>query len=688
MSSQNLLIEVGCEELPPKSLTTLASALADNIEQELTSIELTFTKVTWYATPRRLAVVVSDLAYQQADKVIEKRGPAVSAAFDGEGNPTKAAMGWARGNDIDVADAQRLSTEKGEWLVHNAEIKGQTLPQLIEKLVNNALNKLPISKPMRWGSNKTQFIRPVHSITLLYGDQLLAATVLGKTSSKTLYGHRFHGEKTFELEHVDNYLAHLEQHFVIADFERRKQLINESILAIASTHNAVADIDTDLLNEVTALVEYPVALEASFEESFLDVPKEALIYTMKGDQKYFPLLSKAGELLAKFVFITNIQSKDPVQIIQGNERVIRPRLADAEFFYQTDKKQRLDSRVEKLESVIFQKQLGTLKDKSLRVSQLAGKIASRINADVELAKRAGLLCKADLMSNMVMEFPDVQGVMGMYYAKNDGEDNAVAVALNEQYQPRFAGDTLPTADISCALALADKLDTLVGIFGIGLIPKGDKDPFALRRAAIGLLRIIAENQLPLDLIDLIQDATDLFTDKLTNKNVTEDVLDFINARYRAMYSDKGVSIDVIQAVQARRPTKPTDFAARIIGVAHFATLDNAISLAAANKRVGNILAKNAADIDHIWSSELLVEPAEQQLADALQQVKSAIAPLLITADYQNILTKLASLRVPIDAFFDSVMVMADDEKIKRNRMALLKDLQAQFLNVADISLLN
>lgn len=688
MQSQNLLIEIGTEELPPKSLTQLASAFSEQIQKGLENAELAFSGIQWFATPRRLAVSVSQLAFQQADKVVEKRGPAVTAAFDEQGNPTKAALGWAKGNGIEVTQADRLKTDKGEWLVYQANIKGLNLSDLIEEIVSNALNNLPIPKPMRWGSGKSQFIRPVHSVTLLYGETLLAATILGISSSKVIYGHRFHGEKTFELAHADHYLDALQKHYVIADFGQRQNMIKQAILQAAANEEGVADIDDDLLAEVTALVEWPVILTASFENKFLDVPKEALIYTMKGDQKYFPVLDQKGQLKPRFIFVTNIESNDPKQIISGNEKVIRPRLADAKFFFQTDKKQTLESRLESLGTVLFQKQLGTLKEKSERIGALAKAIAEQIGADGRLAHRAGLLCKTDLMTNMVMEFPDVQGVMGMYYAKHDGEDPQVANALNEQYKPRFAGDTLPQSAISCAVALADKLDTLVGIFGIGMLPKGDKDPFALRRAAIGVLRIITDNNLPLDLVDLITLSKDLLADKLSNAKVESDVLDFILARFRAIYQEQNIGIDVIQAVLARKPTRPADFAARIKGVAHFSTLESAQSLAAANKRVGNILNKNAQSIPASCNNDLLQESAEIQLNDALARTKSATVSSLEAGDYQAVLAELAKLKDSIDAFFDSVMVMTEDQALRLNRLALLQDLRQQFLHVADISLLN
>ena len=688
MRYDNLLVELGTEELPPKSLTKLASAFAANLRKELEAAELSFQAVTWYATPRRLAVRVEQLAEQQQDKVVEKRGPAVSAAFDNEGNPTKAAQGWARSNGIQVEQAERMVTDKGEWLLFKAEVPGKNINSLLADLVEKSLKQLPIPKPMRWGSRSTQFIRPVHTFTMLFGADLVEGQVLGLQSARRIQGHRFHGEKAFDLAHADQYLEQLEKHFVLADFTSRRGKIRSGIEAAAQAENGKADVDEALLDEVTALVEWPVIMTASFDNEFLQVPKEALIYTMKDDQKYFPLLDSEGQLKARFVFVSNIDSQDPQQVIKGNERVIRPRLADAGFFYETDKKTSLESRLENLESVLFQKQLGTLKEKSQRIAELAKQIAQQLGANEADAYRAGLLSKTDLVTNMVMEFPDVQGVMGMHYARNDGEPEAVAVALDEQYRPRYSGDELPGSQVSRAVALADKLDTLVGIFGIGQIPKGDKDPFALRRAAIGVLRIIVEAGLDLDLENLVQNARTLFGDKLSNDDVNQQVVDFVLARFRTWYQEQGVDVDVIQAVSARRPTRPADFDARIKGVATFKQLDSAVALAAANKRVANILNKNSVETTENLNPDLLSVEQEVQLAAQLADVEKLVTPLIETGDYQGALTHLSQLRESIDAFFDNVMVMVEDEQVKANRLALLAKLRSLFLSSADISLLN
>ena len=684
---ENFLVEIGTEELPPKALKTLATSFADNVEAELNQAGLTFDKIEWFAAPRRLALKVLNLATQQPSKEIEKRGPAVSAAFDAEGKPTKAAEGWARGCGITVEQAERIATDKGEWLVHRAKIEGQPTKNLLSGIVANALAKLPIPKPMRWADKTVQFIRPVHTVTLLLGDELIEGEILGVASARTIRGHRFLGEKEFEIQHADQYPQLLrEKGSVVADFNERKAEILAKSQAKATALGGVADIEESLLEEVTSLVEYPNVLAAKFEERFLAVPPEALVYTMKGDQKYFPIYDKDGKLLPHFIFVSNINPEDPTAIIEGNEKVVRPRLTDAEFFFKTDLKQKLVDRLPRLETVLFQQQLGTLKDKTDRIEQLAGEIAKQIGADEAKAKRAGLLSKCDLMTNMVFEFTDTQGVMGMHYARHDGEDEEVAVALNEQYMPRFAGDELPKSLVASAVALADKFDTLTGIFGIGQAPKGSADPFALRRAALGALRIIVEKNLPLDLEDLVKKSAALFGDKLTNQNVVTDVVDFMLGRFRAWYQDEGIAVDVIQSVLARRPTRPADFDARVRAVSHFRTLDSAEALAAANKRVSNILAKADAAIGEI-NLTACVEPAEKALAEAVLALRTEVQPLIAQGDYTAVLDKLANLRAPVDSFFDNVMVNAEDPALRQNRLAILNTLQGLFLQVADISVL-
>lgn len=685
--AKEFLIELGTEELPPTQLRTLAEAFAANFEAELASAELAHEGIKWYAAPRRLALKVAALAESQSDKVVEKRGPAVSAAFDADGNPTKAAQGWARGCGITVDQADRMVTDKGEWLLFKQEVKGQPASEIIVELAAKALANLPIAKPMRWGNKTTQFIRPVKTLTMLMGSDLIEGEILGVASARIIRGHRFMGEQEFTIDSAEQYPAILEERGkVMADYEARKAIILADAKKAAAAVGGIADLEDDLVEEVTSLVEWPVVLTAKFEEEFLKVPSEALVYTMKGDQKYFPVYSEDKKLLPNFIFVSNIESKEPRHVIEGNEKVVRPRLADAEFFFNTDRKRPLIDRLPELENAIFQKQLGTIKDKTDRITALSGYIAKQIGADVEKSTRAGLLAKCDLMTSMVFEFTDTQGVMGMHYATHDGEDEQVALALYEQYMPRFAGDVLPSTAISSAVAMADKLDTIVGIFGIGQAPKGS-DPFALRRASLGVLRIIVENGYNLDLLDLIREAKVQFGSKLTNDNVEQDVIEFMLGRFNAWYKDEGFSVDIIQAVLARRPTKPADFDQRVKAVSHFRELEAAESLAAANKRVGNILAKFDGELAEEIDLSLLQEDAEKALAESVEVMTEALEPAFATGNYQEALSKLADLREPVDAFFDNVMVMADDEALKKNRLTLLNNLRNLFLQIADISLL-
>lgn len=685
--AKEFLIELGTEELPPKQLRTLAEAFAANFAAELKAADLAHEGIKWFATPRRLALKVANLAEGQADKVVEKRGPAIAVAFDADGQPTKAAQGWARGNGITVEQADRLKTDQGEWLLYKQEVKGQEAKAVVVELAAKALANLPIAKPMRWGDKETQFIRPVKTLTILFGDELIEGEILGVSSARTIRGHRFMGEAEFTIDSASQYPAILEERGrVIADYDARKATIIADAQKAAQQVGGIADLEDDLVEEVTSLVEWPVVLTAKFEEKFLKVPSEALVYTMKGDQKYFPVYDAEKKLLPNFIFVSNIESKEPRHVIEGNEKVVRPRLADAEFFFNTDRKSKLIDRLPQLETAIFQQKLGTIKDKTDRITELAGYIAEQIGADVEKSKRAGLLAKCDLMTSMVFEFTDTQGVMGMHYARHDGEAEEVAVALNEQYMPRFAGDSLPTNGVSAAVAMADKLDTIVGIFGIGQAPKGS-DPFALRRASLGVLRIIVEYGYNLDLVDLVAKAKSLFGDRLTNENVEQDVIEFMLGRFRAWYQDEGFSVDIIQAVLARRPTKPADFDQRVKAVSHFRELDAAESLAAANKRVGNILAKFEGELPTEIDLSLLQEDAEKALAENVEVLTEALEPAFATGNYQQALSQLAALREPVDAFFDNVMVMADDEALKKNRLTLLNNLRNLFLQIADISLL-
>ncbi|EPH6098292.1 glycine--tRNA ligase subunit beta [Vibrio cholerae] len=685
--AKEFLIELGTEELPPKQLRTLAEAFAANFAAELATADIAHEGVTWFATPRRLALKVANLAESQPDRVVEKRGPAVNVAFDADGKPTKAAEGWARGNGITVEQAERLVTDKGEWLLFKEQVQGQQTASVVVEMAAKALANLPIAKPMRWGDKETQFIRPVKTLTILFGSELIQGEILGVASARTLRGHRFMGEAEFTIESAEQYPAILEERGkVIADYATRKAMIIEGSQQAAQQLGGIADLEDALVEEVTSLVEWPVVMTAKFEEKFLKVPAEALVYTMKGDQKYFPVYDASKKLLPNFIFVSNIESKEPRHIVEGNEKVVRPRLADAEFFFNTDLKRPLVDRLSLLENAIFQQQLGTIKDKTDRITELAGYIAEQIGADVEKSKRAGLLAKCDLMTSMVFEFTDTQGVMGMHYARHDGEAEEVAVALNEQYMPRFAGDELPSRGVSAAVAMADKLDTIVGIFGIGQAPKGS-DPFALRRASLGVLRILVEYGYQLDLVDLIAKAKSLFGNRLTNANVEQEVIEFMLGRFPTWYQDAGFSIDIIQAVLARNPTKPADFDQRVKAVSHFRALEEAEALAAANKRVGNILAKYDGELGEEIDLALLQEDAEKALAEAVEIMAEALEPAFATGNYQEALSKLAGLRAPVDAFFDNVMVMADDEALKKNRLTLLNKLRNLFLQIADISLL-
>ncbi|AMG03274.1 glycine--tRNA ligase subunit beta [Vibrio mimicus] len=685
--AKEFLIELGTEELPPKQLRTLAEAFAANFAAELATADIAHEGVTWFATPRRLALKVANLAESQPDRVVEKRGPAVNVAFDADGKPTKAAEGWARGNGITVEQAERLVTDKGEWLLFKEQVQGQQTASVVVEMAAKALANLPIAKPMRWGDKETQFIRPVKTLTILFGSELIQGEILGVASARTIRGHRFMGEAEFTIESAEQYPAILEERGkVIADYATRKAMIIEGSQQAAQQLGGIADLEDALVEEVTSLVEWPVVMTAKFEEKFLKVPAEALVYTMKGDQKYFPVYDANKKLLPNFIFVSNIESKEPRHIVEGNEKVVRPRLADAEFFFNTDRKRPLVDRLSLLENAIFQQQLGTIKDKTDRITELAGYIAEQIGADVEKSKRAGLLAKCDLMTSMVFEFTDTQGVMGMHYARHDGEAEEVAVALNEQYMPRFAGDELPSRGVSAAVAMADKLDTIVGIFGIGQAPKGS-DPFALRRASLGVLRILVEYGYQLDLVDLIAKAKSLFGNRLTNANVEQEVIEFMLGRFPTWYQDAGFSIDIIQAVLARNPTKPADFDQRVKAVSHFRALEEAEALAAANKRVGNILAKYDGELGEEIDLALLQEDAEKALAEAVEIMAEALEPAFATGNYQEALSKLAGLRAPVDAFFDNVMVMADDEALKKNRLTLLNKLRNLFLQIADISLL-
>ena len=689
MSTQDFLVEIGTEELPPKALKTLANAFQAGIEAHLKSKELSFESSKLFAAPRRLALRIHGLQTQGQSTKVEKLGPYANVAFDESGNPTKAAQGFARANGIEFDQVGRVTDEKGERLYYAQDVEGANAAAELPVAVTDALAKLPIAKRMRWGSSRIEFVRPVHWILMLLDSKVIEANILGIKSNYFTKGHRFHANREIVITSPAAYEGTLkEQGKVLADYDERKELVRSQVIAAGEKLGGVAVIDEDLLDEVASLNEWPTALAGNFDKLFLDVPSEALISSMKEHQKYFHVEDKNGKLMPNFITICNIESKDPQQVIHGNEKVIRPRLADAKFFWDTDLKQTLESRVEKLSTVVWVQKLGTLKDKSLRLQSLAGKIAAAIGGDAKLAERAALLCKTDLLSDMVNEFSDLQGIAGSYYAKQDGEHSDVCAAMVEQYKPSFSGDVLPATVTGLSLALADRLDSLVGLFGIGQIPTGGKDPFALRRASVGVLRLLVEKDLNLDLSELIDMAMDnnwpIDLKEETKSKLTEYMLD----RFSAWYQDENIPVVVFQAVRAKGITQPKDINQRVQAVNAFYKLDSAQALAAANKRVSNILAKNDAYLDApVVNESLLQEDAEKVLAKALDEKAQQAAPLFETGAYEEYLASLASLRDVIDNFFDNVMVMADDEAVKQNRLALLNQLRNMFLKVADISLL-
>ena len=687
MPSRDFLVEIGTEELPPKALDNLAASLEQGIVKGLNREELNFTASYRYATPRRLAVLIHELQPQQADKTIERLGPAVSAAFTGQGVPTKAAQGFARSCGVAVEELDRSKSGDVEKLVFSLKESGRPVQDLLPRLVRDALEQLPVPKRMRWGNSREEFVRPVHWVVMMYGNKTIPALLLGVEANHFSYGHRFNFNKKILIKNAKDYEALLEEKGgVIPDFNKRKGLIRELVENEGAKAGAIAVIDEALLDEVTSLVEYPVALTGKFEEEFLDLPPEALILTMKSHQKCFYLVDKKGKLLPKFITISNLQSKDPSKVVEGYERVIRPRLADARFFYETDKKHSLESRLQQLNTVIFQEKLGTIYEKSQRVAALTTAIAERIGADSTLCSRAATLAKCDLLTLMVGEFADLQGLMGFYYALHDGEPEELAQALNEQYMPRFSGDSLPNSKTGIALALADKLDSIVGIFGIGQPPTGSKDPFALRRSAIGVLRIIVEKELDLDLLYCIEQAVSGFEEANLAQNTADEVFEFMLERFKAWFMDKEITVEEFQSVFVVRPTRPLDFHLRILAVHNFNLLPESASLAEANKRVSNLLAKqNFNAEDTAVKEELLQEPAEKALHRELVDKILEVAPLLEKGLYKEGLQTLASLKISVDTFFDEVLVVCEDASLRENRLALLQQLRDLFLQTADIS---
>ena len=691
----SILFELGCEELPPKSLKILRDALQASVTEQLNEADISFDSIHSFAAPRRLALQIQGISDKQPDRSEQKRGPAIKAAFDAEGNPTRAALGFAKGLGIEASELITINTDKGDYIGYEQKVTGQAVTELLPQILQTALDQLPIAKRMRSGASREEFVRPVQWAVLMQDDQVIEAVIQGQQTGTQTRGHRFHSPDYHTIDHADNYEEFLQSLKVIVDFDKRKTLIKNQVKALADQVNANAIVPPELLDEVTALVDFPIALRASFEPRFLQVPQEALISTMQADQKYFCLTDKDGKLQPYFIFITNIESKDPNQIVQGNEKVVRPRLADAEFFFLQDQKQPLFALTENLKTRVFQDKLGTIWQKSERIAKLAAFIATLMQQQgmqisINETVRAAILSKADLASSLVGEYPELQGIAGTYYARLNDEPEAVAASLEEQYLPKFSGDVLPQTPIGICLALADRLDTLVGIFAIDQAPTGSKDPFSLRRSAIGILRILIEKQLPINLVALVEQAVNNYTSGEDSKiakmgDTLTQVMAFLNSRYRAMYTEQGVSVDTIQAVQAINPHMPLDFDQRIRAVQAFSALPQASKLADSNKRVANILAKSESDVASSVDESLLVEPAEQELYRAVSQAQTAVEPLLARADYTQILQTLASLDEPLTQFFEGVMVNSEELALKNNRLALLKQVRALFLTVADIS---
>ena len=686
-----ILFELGTEELPPKSLKTLQNALYDHVKTALGEQNIAFDDIKAYSAPRRLALLIKGVGDYQPDRTETKKGPSIKASFDADGNLSRAGQGFlqglnANGLNLTKDDLITISDKKGEYIAYTLTIKGEKVTDLMPSLIQKALDDLPIAKRMRSGASKDEFVRPVQWVVLMADDAVIPARIQGHDTSNRSRGHRYHAPDFFVIDHAEHYESLLDKRFVVADFAKRQADIVAQVQKLSNEIGANAIVPDELLDEVTALVDYPVALRASFPERFLAVPQEALISTMQADQKYFCLTDDNGKLKPNFIFISNIDSLDKSAVILGNEKVVRPRLSDAEFFFLQDQKRPLADFAETLKTRVFQDKLGTIWEKGERIAKLSASIATQIGANPDNASRAGILAKADLATTLVGEFPELQGIAGTYYAHKSGENADVANAISEQYLPKFSGDELPKTPIGIALALSDRLDTLVGIFGISQAPTGSKDPFSLRRASIGVLRILIENKLPLNLASLVREAIANFGDKLTNANTFDDVMEFVGSRYRAMYTEQGVNVDTIQAVQAINPQSPLDFDERIRAVQAFRALPQAQVLAENNKRVANILAK-ADNVGESVQENLLTETAEKALYQAILSAKETVKPLQDKADYQGVLTALTALASPLSDFFDNVMVNADDENLKNNRLALLGQVRTLFLSVADIGVL-
>lgn len=679
MSNQDFLFELGTEELPPGALLSLSDALGKSLTAQLNDAQLNFSSLELFAAPRRLAVLVKELDSQQPDRNIEKRGPSAKA-------PEQAAKGFAGSCGVSLEDLVIENTDKGDYYVYRGTEVGKPAAELLPGMLETALSGLPIPKRMRWAASRTEFVRPVKWIVALLGDEVLPCTLLEVTSGRKSRGHRFHYPHDIELMTAGEYAATLRNTGkVVASFAERREMIREQVLAEAARIGGTADIDEDLLDEVCALNEWPVALAGRFEERFLEVPEQVLILSMKENQKYFHLVDSNNKLMPYFITISNIESKDPQQVIAGNEKVIRPRLADAAFFFETDKKAPLIDRLEKLKSVVFQNELGTVADKAARIEATATAIAKLIGGNEAFTARASQLAKCDLLTDTVYEFTELQGLMGYHFALHDGEEQEVAQAIYEQYMPKFAGDDLPASKTGIAVALADRLDTLVGLFAINQPPTGSKDPFALRRAALGVLRIIVEHELDLDLKELLQTAASNYQALPALDSAADNVFEFMLERFRFWFEEEGISAEIYLSIHGLRPSKPLDFVRRAHAVAAFTQLEAASALIAGNKRVGNILAKLDSTPSTAINDALLSDEAEKELAQALKGLSSSVASMTGEGDYQGALQALADLRQPIDRFFEEVRVMADDADVKQNRLAMLQQLKELFGGIADIS---
>lgn len=692
--SADFLVELGTEELPPKALKSLSNAFTQSVTDSLCAQGLSFKAVRSFAAPRRLAISIIDVDTQTPNKDIVIWGPPVKVAFAEDGAPSRAAEAFAKKNSVSLDSLATLVENDGQQdkLCIRRTEAGTNTKNLLAGIVNDALAQLPIPKRMRWGYKKEEFVRPAQWVVLLFNGETLNDTILGIKASNISKGHRFHANHEVVINNPHTYEQQLRDAYVIADFTARQDIILQGVTGLAKKIKGNAAIENDLLEEVAALNEWPVPLLGKFDKHFLSIPAQALISSMKEHQKYFHVLNNEGKLMPAFITVANIESTDPAQVIDGNERVIRPRLADAAFFYANDKKTTLASRRSSLKNIVFQADLGSVFDKTERVAAIAEYLAIQIGADPSMARRAAELSKSDLVTDMVGEFDDLQGVMGRDYALNDGEDKDVATALFEQYLPRFSGDIIPSTEIGAAVALADRLDSLVGIFSIGQQPSGSRDPFALRRASLGVIRIMLERNIDLNLSDLISQCSSQLTlgkgAKLTGEALKKQVLTYILDRLKSWYKEKGLQTEIFLSVASLNLTNPIDIDARVAAVNQFNLLPEAASLAAANKRVSNILAKQLTKDSKIsLTPELLKEPAEKQLADKISELESTIIPLLDGRDYYAVLEKLAGLKLPVDQFFADVMVMTDDHKLRENRLALLQKLQQLFMHVADISLL-